>query len=42
MNPCNYYFNIVAKKCHELFKQDASQLRQTTAEMCNDYKPRGE
>lgn len=41
-NPCDFYFEVVAKKCYELFEQEATEYRQRIAELCEDYKPRGE
>lgn len=38
-NPCPDYFNSIAPKCNELLGQDACQLRQYMAEMCDSYKP---
>jgi len=37
VNVCDYYYHTIAKKAHDMLGEDASRLRQNTAELCENY-----
>jgi len=39
-NPCKKYFNEMAVACSKLLSSEQTELRQTTASKCQDYKER--